>query len=254
MPSTLTSTGANLTGTVNADGSTVNACYFVVIQLPPSGAPYPCQQQVGAGSTPMAVSANLTGLLPATTYTATLVASSEQGTGMGATVTFTTPASPTAGLTGAGGAGAGGTGPAVSNLKLSPARFRRGKHAAKLASQSHSRHHKSSIPVGTSISFALSNAASVTLSFQRAQPGQLAGHSCLAPSSKRRHPHRCTRYTPVSGAITLAAHVGGNQIRFEGILDGNRRLSPGSYRLALVAGDVAGTTMAVQHPTFTLLG
>lgn len=252
-PSALTSTSATLLGTVNADGSPVNTCYFSVMPRPPSGAPYPCQQQVGSGSTPVAVSASLAGLMPATTYTATLVASSDQGTGMGATVTFTTPPASSTSAS----AGTDRSGPTVSNLKLSPTRFHRGKHAAKLAT--HSRRRKPAVATATTISFQLSAAATVTLGFKRAQPGQLSGHSCLAPSAKRpltkRHPpRRCTRYTPVSGTITLAGHAGSNRISFEGILDGAHKLPPGSYQLALTAGNEAGSTTAAQHPTFVLLG
>jgi len=38
------------------------------------------------------------------------------------------------------------------------------------------------------------------------------------------------------------------------VLDGGRSLSPGSYRVSLLATDAAGRTTATQHPTFTLLG
>ena len=93
-PQAVTSTSATLTGTVNPDGSSVNACNFLVSPAPPSGASIPCSQQVGAGASPLAVSAALGGLSPATVYTVTLVASSAQGTSTGAPVTFTTPLAP----------------------------------------------------------------------------------------------------------------------------------------------------------------
>lgn len=166
-------------------------------------------------------------------------------------MTFTTSSSVPGGAPSASSAAAE-AGPVLSALKLSPARFRRGKHAAKLASHSHRR--KPATPTATTISFRLSTAATVILSFQRAQPGQLNGHSCLAISAKRHHSRRCTRHPPVSGAVTLTGHAGANRISFEGILDGARKLPAGSYQLTLAARNAAGSTTALQHPTFTLLG
>lgn len=249
-PSALTATTAALGGTVNPSDWLVSSCAFDVSPAPAGVAMFPCAQQIGAGSTPVPVSATAAGLTPNTTYTVTLLATSVQGTGSGNPVTFTTPspAPPTCNCA----LETTATGPTVSTLKLSPTRFRRGKHAAKLAGRAS--HRKPTAPTGTTISFGLSTAATVTLSFQHAQPGQLVAHRCLAPSPRRRHPHRCTRYTPVPGAVTVSAHAGVNHIHFEGILDGTRPLSPGNYQLMLSASNAAGHTMASQRPTFTLQG
>ena len=78
---------------------------------------FPCAQQLSASSTAIPVSATAPGLSPETTYSVTLVASTTQGTSSGATMTFTT-AGPSAKLQ-------------VSNLKISPSKFRRGKRAPK---------------------------------------------------------------------------------------------------------------------------
>ncbi len=245
-PSALTATTAALDGTVNPSDWLVSSCAFALSPAPAGVAAFPCAQQLGAGSAPLPVSATAAGLAPSTTYTVTLLATSVQGTGSGSPVTFTTPASSatSVGDGSSAGGGSGGAGPAVSALKVSPTSFRRGRHAAVLAST----RPKPKV-TGTTISFQLSTAASVTLSFQRAVPGQLAGHSCVAPSSKRHRARRCTRYAPVGGAVTLAAHAGANRIHFEGVLGGGAALPPGNYRLAFTAGH----TMAPQHPTFTLL-
>jgi hypothetical protein len=248
-PSTVTTTTATLAGTVNPDAWQVTTCSFDISPAASGVASVPCAQQLGGGSEPLPVSATAAGLAPHTTYTVTLTAASVQGSSSGAAVTFTTgPSSSTCECA----SPTNGRGPAVSALKLSPTRFRRGKHAAKLAGRAG--HRRPTAPSGTTISFGLSAPATVTLSFQRAQPGQLAspGHHCLAPSPKRHHPHRCIRYTPAPGAITLQAPAGASRVRFEGILDSARPLSSGSYQLTLSASNAAGHTTASQRPTFTL--
>ncbi len=272
-PSAVTATTAALTGTVNPDDWLVSSCAFALSPAPAGVATFPCAQQLGAGATPLPVSATAAGLTPETTYTATLLATSVQGTGSGNPVTFTTEPMPQCAC------GPPSAPLVVSALKLSRTRFFRGSRAAKLASHagpashatmashagppshatahsSHKRahHFKQAAPPGTTISFDLSQPATVTLTFQRAEQGQQAGHSCLAPSPRRRHPRRCTRYTPSPGAIVLQAHAGSDGIHFEGALDGGRLLAPGTYRLTLAAGNATGNTTTAQHPAFTLLG
>jgi hypothetical protein len=247
-PSAVTATTATLGGTVNPSAWQITSCAFELSPAPADVALFPCAQQLGAGITPLPVSATATGLAPSTTYTATLIATSIQGTGDGSPVAFTTLS---ASATSAGGTPASGSdaGPVVSALKLSPTRFHRGTHAATLAKHAHKR-----IPVGTTISFTLSQAAAVTLTFQRAQPGTSSAGRCLAPSPKRRHDRHCTRYTTVHGSVSIAAPAGANRVGFDGVLDGGAKLAPGSYRLALSASDAGGTTSAAQRPSLTLVG
>jgi hypothetical protein len=236
-PSAVTTTTATVEGTVNPDGSQVTDCRFVISPAPPAGASIPCPQQIGAGSTPVAVSAALTGLSPASPYTVTLVATSAQGSTSGSPVTLltstpgTSAASP---LT-------------LTNLRLSLTRFRRGRHAATIAKTAR-------IPTATVISFALSRAATLALSFEQARPGVLVGHRCTAGPRLHRNNRRCTRYVAISHGVTGSGHASINRISFDGVLDGGPRLSPGAYRLSLTASDAAARTTATQHPTFTLLG
>jgi hypothetical protein len=247
-PSVTTSTSATLNGIVNPDGSQVSDCHFLIAPAPPGGGSVPCPQQIGGGSTPVAVSANLTALAPATTYAVTLVASSAQGTSTGATVTFATPVA----LASAASTGSGAHGGAVTigSLKLSPARFRRGKRVATLARTNAKAKH---LPTATTISFALSQAATVTLAFEAAQPGVLVGRRCAAPSRTHRKGRPCVRYAASSGTVRRSAHAGTDRIHFEGLLDGGRALAPGAYRLSLAASAGGATTAATQHPTFTLM-
>lgn len=241
-PSALTSATATLNGTVNPDGSQVTECHFTITPAPSGGASIPCQQQVGAGSVPVAVSAAIAGLAPATTYTVTLTAASAQGSVSGAPVTFLTSASGSVGGSNAAAASA----LTVTNLKLSPTRFRLGKRAATLAK-------KQTLPSATTISLTLSQAATVALSFEQSRAGVLVGHKCVALSKSHRKGRGCTRYAALPHHVTLSAHAGADKIAFDGILDGGSRLAPGSYRLSLTASGAGGRATATQHPTFTLL-
>lgn len=243
-PGSLTGTSATLTGTVNPDGSVVSGCQFTLSPAPPAGATIPCPQQIGAGSTPVAVSAPVSGLSPATTYTVVLIATSGQGTSSGPTVAFTTPSAALA----SAAAGAG-TALTVTDLKLSATRFRRGARRASIAKSK-----AKGLPAATTISFLLSRAATVTLSFEESKAGMLLGHKCVAASMSHRKGRSCTHYAAISRHVTLAAPTGIDRITFDGVLDGASRLAPGSYRLSLKATGPIGKAAAAQRPTFTLLG
>lgn len=223
----VTRTGATLTGTVNPYFSQVTDCHFTIVPAAAAGGGFPCAQQLGAGATPASVSAAAVGLAPATRYTATLIAANAQGATSGGAVTFTTAAA----------------GPRVRGLKVSPSRFRRGRHRARVARSG----------AGTTLTFRLSAAARVKLTFERAAPGRTAGHRCVAATAARHRAARCTRYTRVTGAMSTAARVGLDRIHFEGVLDGGRRLALGTYRLSLVAVDAAGLPSPAQHTKFTIV-
>ncbi|MGH2833220.1 MAG: hypothetical protein ACRDK2_10645, partial [Solirubrobacteraceae bacterium] len=190
----LTSTTATLNGAVEPNDYQVSDCHFSVSPAPPGGANVPCAQQVGSGSAPVAVSANLNGLSPSTIYTVTLSASSEQGSSSGSSVAFTT-------ATGKALA-QGGTSSALSVgvLKLSPTRFRRGKHTAMISKTKH----KSKTPTATTISFMLSQAADVTLTFEQAQPGIFVGKRCAKPARAQRKARNAPATPPCPKASPVA--------------------------------------------------
>lgn len=144
--SSVTAGAATLTGTVNPNGSAVTDCHFQVSPPPAGGADVPCAQQIGAGSSPVAVTANVAGLKGATAYRYTLVASSAAGSGSGAPVDFTTSGN------GAPPVGSGTPGPALTALKLKPSRFR--------------------ARAGTTIAYSLSQRARVTIRFERLRGGR----------------------------------------------------------------------------------
>jgi hypothetical protein len=136
----------------------------------------------------------------------------------------------------------------VTGLTLSPARFLRGGHGATLT-----RARARAAPTATTLTLVLSEAATVTLTFERARPGVLVGHSCRARTSSGHNGRPCSRYAGVAGDVRESAHAGRDRIKFEGVLEGGRALSPGTYRLSLSARAGGASAAAGQHPTFTLL-
>ena len=109
-------------------------------------------------------------------------------------------------------------------------------------------------PTATTISFGLSQAATVELTFEQSENGVITGHKCSAASKTHSKGRRCSRYAAVPRGVSRAAPEGRDSITFDGLLDGGARLSPGTYRLSLLATGPAATVTAAQHPTFTLLG
>jgi hypothetical protein len=89
--SNVTSTSATLNGSVTPGEDALKSCYFEYGETSNVyGSTVPCAQTVGAGTSPVSVSASLTGLTPGTTYHVRLVATSSAGTGYGSDETFTT--------------------------------------------------------------------------------------------------------------------------------------------------------------------
>jgi Tol biopolymer transport system component len=117
------------------------------------------------------------------------------------------------------GAGRDTTAPSVSGVKLSRKRFRRGTKAG-----------ISPTPIGTTISFRLSEAARTTLTFKRMKSGKRAG------------------------SLSVSGKAGLNHVRFRGRLRRTRFLAPGRYKLVLSAKDAAGNrSKPLGGPTFTIV-
>lgn len=87
-------TAATVNGTANPNGMGVTDCHFESGPTAVYGTSVPCSPPPGAGAAPIAVSANMTGLSPDTTYHFRLVASNPAGTRYGTDHTFTTPPLP----------------------------------------------------------------------------------------------------------------------------------------------------------------
>jgi hypothetical protein len=204
---------ATLNGAVNPNGSPITDCHFEVTPAPAAGSDVPCAQQIGAGSSAAAVTANVAGLKAATAYRYTLTATTAAGSNTAAPVDFTTATDA------APGAGPGASGPTLTALSLSPSRF----HVAGRA-----RHGSS----GTTIAFSLSKEARVTVRFER-----------LTATA---------RFKKIRGAVRVARGAGRTHVHFKGIVAG-RKLSPGRYRLSVVATDAGGHASKVRHAKAVVL-
>jgi hypothetical protein len=90
-PTEIGPTSATLQGTVNPSGVEVTSCRFDYGTSVSYGQSAPCEQTVGSGSTAVAVSAKLTGLVAGTTYHVRLQAENAGGVpSFGGDVTFST--------------------------------------------------------------------------------------------------------------------------------------------------------------------
>ncbi len=139
-------------------------------------------------------------------------------------------------------AGRDHTSPSISAIKLSAKKWRLGKGLAKI----------SKAPIGTTISFNLSEAARATLTFQSAKRGRKSGGKCVQQTSGNRSRPSCTRYVN-AGSINFNANAGGNRVKFQGRITKSRKLSLGTYRVVVGARDAAGNRSSRNGPTFTIV-
>ena len=109
----------------------------------------------------------------------------------------------------------------------------------------------------TTISFRLSEPATVTLSFARQRAGRAARRkgrrTCVRPTRRNRRARRCRRYVPAKGTVRIAGQAGTNRIVFHGRLSKRRSLRRGTYRLTLRARDAAGAQSRRRHARFRLV-
>jgi IPT/TIG domain len=119
--SAVTMSSATLNGSVDPNGREVTSCHFEYGKTPAYGSTAPCSGFVGTGTSPVAVTASIARLSPATTYNFKLVATSAGGTAEGENVTFVTVAPSIKRLTPKSGPAAGGTVVTISGAGFSGA-------------------------------------------------------------------------------------------------------------------------------------
>ncbi len=134
------------------------------------------------------------------------------------------------------------TPPSISGISVSAKKWRLGNGLAKI----------SKAPVGTTISFRLSEAARATLTFQRRGSGRRSGRNCVKRTGGNKSHPKCTRYVN-AGSINADAKAGKNRVRFQGLLTKTRRLSLGGYRVVVGARDAAGNRASRNGPTFKIV-
>ncbi len=142
-----------------------------------------------------------------------------------------------------GGGGADKTAPKITNVKVSAKRWLSGGKLASLAR----------LPVGTTISFRLSEAARATVVFQRAQPGRRVGGKCAKPTAANGDRKACVRYVSAGQLSPFAGKAGSNKVKFQGRLSRAKSLAAGTYRVVVRARDAAGNAAKKNGPSFTIL-
>jgi hypothetical protein len=138
------------------------------------------------------------------------------------------------------------TAPTISRLKLSDKSFKVGSQLATF-----SRKHRKRTPVGTTITFKVSENSTSTFTFAYRAKGFKSGRHCVArkPHGKRK-PKRCTR---VAGRIKHATAAGTRKLEFEGRFSRHKKLKPGRYKLILMATDAAGNKSKAKTASFRVL-
>jgi hypothetical protein len=141
--------------------------------------------------------------------------------------------------------------PTISGVSQSHARWRDGGRTAMLSS-AHKAHKPHKPPVGTTFSFTLNEAASVSLTFTHQQAGRKLGSRCVAQTRRNRSKHACKR-TVTAGVLTFAAHAGLDKISFQGLLTHATTLPRGTYTLTLQATNPTGQRSAPSRLSFTVV-
>ncbi len=100
-----------------------------------------------------------------------------------------------------------------------------------------------SVKNGT-LSYALSEASTVTITLERKLPGRRVGQKCVKQTPKNKVKKRCPRFKPVGKPLAGTGNAGANQVTLP-------KLGPGTYRLTITARDAAGNE-TVKQITFKI--
>lgn len=130
---------------------------------------------------------------------------------------------------------------ALTSLSLSPKSFRSRKSGAAVVSKT-----KAKRAIGATVRYAITVAASVSFTVERALKGRRVGGKCVKQSAANRSKKRCARYKPLRGGFSQQGAGGDNKFGFSGRI-GTRALAPGKYRL------IAAVGASVKRAAFTIV-
>ena len=136
------------------------------------------------------------------------------------------------------------TKPALGALAFSRGSFRAAPSGASISARRK--------PVGTKVSFSLSEAGDVVFTVDRKAPGRSVGGTCVKPKPANAGRRACQRWVGVNGSFRFSGTAGGNSLLFRGLLNG-KPLGPAVYRLNARATDPAGNTSGPQAKSFTIV-
>jgi hypothetical protein len=119
-----------------------------------------------------------------------------------------------------------------------------------------SRKRKRKVKRGTTIRYTLSEAAKVTLRFERKLKGRRVKKGkkrvCAKPTRKNRKKRKCTRYKRAGKTLVRTSKAGKNKVKFSGRI-AKKALKRGSYRLTIVATDAAGNKSKAKRLNFKIV-
>jgi hypothetical protein len=117
--------------------------------------------------------------------------------------------------------------PKISAVSQSASRWLENNLPAKISSAK-------KLPVGTTFSLELSEAATVSFAFTQSLAGRKVGKRCVAQTKHNAKKPGCKRTVTV-GTMTFAAQAGKTTVRFGGRVSKHLKLKPGSYTLVITA-------------------
>ena len=142
--------------------------------------------------------------------------------------------------------------PRLSALKQSASRWVAGTKLARLVTTTVKPARKHGLPIGTTFSFSLDQAARVTLTFRHGAQGRRVSGKCVARTKGNAGKPRCTR-TVADGSLRLQAPAGGSKLRFEGRVSSARKLKPGRCLVLFTATSAPGRASPAQSRSFTVV-
>jgi hypothetical protein len=107
-------------------------------------------------------------------------------------------------------------------------------------------------PIGTKVSFSLSEPSTVKFTVERKTRGRKGGKNCKAQTKANRKKKPCVRWVKVKGSFTRAGKAGKNSFKFRGRI-GGKALKPGNYRLDAQATDPAKNKSALKRKSFKIV-
>jgi hypothetical protein len=143
------------------------------------------------------------------------------------------------------------TAPGVSAASLTNKTFAVAKGATAITARK-----RKKVKRGTTIRYTLTEAAKVTLRFERKLKGRRVKKGkkrvCAKPTRKNRKKRKCTRYKRAGKTLVRTSKAGKNKVKFSGRI-AKKALKRGSYRVTIVATDAAGNKSKAKRLNFKIV-
>jgi hypothetical protein len=149
--------------------------------------------------------------------------------------------------TAAPGPGPANAAPRLSGARLARKTFRVGGGSTPVAGIA-----KRRAPKGTTISYTLSEPATVTLKIERKLKGRKVGKRCRTLTRRNRKRRACTLYKRAGTLTRTSSTAGRKRVKFSGRI-ARKKLKPGSYRLTLTPRDRARKLGTARKLSFRIV-